>query len=58
MKSLRAWRLLAMAYVATPGSPTSGKQIFLDICPLFFFLNQKWGDLLTETSVVSDLKGG
>lgn len=47
-----------MAYVATPGSPTSGKQIFLDICPLFFFLNQKWGDLLTETSVVSDLKGG
>lgn len=46
MKSLRAWRLLAMAYVATPGSPTSGKQIFLDICPLFFFLIRNGGIFL------------
>lgn len=43
MKSLRAWRLLAMAYVATPGSPTSGKHL-----PGYmpFFLNQKWGEFL------------
>lgn len=52
MKSLRAWKLLA--YVATPGSPTSGKQIFLDICPLFFFFKSEMGgDLLRESSVVT-----
>lgn len=48
MKSLRAWRLLAMAYVATPGSPTSGKQIFLDICPLFFFFLIRNGGIFLE----------